>query len=121
MIGSANGWVYQSDSFEVDPLMIRQFLGFLFGVLLILLIQRCSYEMLKMISIPVYLVSIGLLIAVLFFGTGAEEGDTVHRWLPISSYISLQPSEIAKIAQILLFATLFDFLHRRTDRLLLLI
>ena len=121
MVGSANGWVYQSDSFYIDPLMIRQFIGFLIGLCMIIAIQYCSYDLLKLAAVPLYLGSLVLLVLVLFYGTGAEEGDEVHRWLYVATDISVQPSEIAKVAQILLFATLFDRLRSKIDRFWLLI
>ena len=121
MVGSANGWVYQSDSFYIDPLMIRQFIGFLFGLCMIIAIRYCSYDLLKLAAVPLYLGSLVLLVLVLFYGTGAEEGDEVHRWLYVATDISVQPSEIAKVAQILLFATLFDRLRSKIDRFWLLI
>ena len=40
MIGSADGWVYDPRSFDIDPLMIRQFVGLLIGLVLIFLIQQ---------------------------------------------------------------------------------
>lgn len=116
MIGSADGWVYDPRSFDIDPLMIRQFVGLLIGLVLIFLIQHCSYDVLKLLAVPLFLGSVILLVVVLFFGTGAEEGDGVRRWLGVSTGISVQPSEIAKVAQILLFATLFDRLQDKMDR-----
>ena len=121
MVGSANGWIYQSDSFYLDPLMIRQFIGFLLGIVMVIAVNYCSYDLLKLAAVPLYLASLGLLVLVLFYGFGAEEGDGVHRWLYVATDISVQPSEIAKVAQILLFATLFDRLRSKIDRFWLLL
>ena len=52
MVGSANGWVYQSDSFYIDPLMIRQFIGFLVGLGVIVAVYYCSYDLLKLAAVP---------------------------------------------------------------------
>ena len=55
MIGSADGWVYDPRSFDIDPLMIRQFVGLLIGLVLIFLIQHCSYDVLKLLAVPLFL------------------------------------------------------------------
>ena len=121
MVGSANGWVYNRDSFYIDPLMIRQFIGFAIGLLVMFAVTRCSYDLLKFAAVPFYLAALVLLVLVLRYGTGAEEGDEVHRWLYVATDISVQPSEIAKVAQILLLAALFDRLRQRIDRFWLLL
>lgn len=73
-----------------------------FGVLLIM--TTFNYHLLERIAFPTYFFSVGLLILVLFTGkvvSGAQ------RWLSLGP-VSFQPSELAKIAMILVLAKFFS-------------
>jgi rod shape determining protein RodA len=107
VIGSANGWVFDSENFSLDTLMVRQIMGYGLGLIAIFIIMICDFRFIKDIAIPAYLLVLILLVLVLRFGEGAYDGDEVRRWLTIGS-LSVQPSEIAKIALILLLAWYFD-------------
>ena len=65
MIGSANGWVYSSENFTLDGLMIRQLIGYGLGLLVIGFIMVCDYPFLKAMAIPAYLIVLVLLVLVL--------------------------------------------------------
>ena len=108
MIGSANGWVYNSEHFTLDAYMVRQLIGYVIGLLVILFIMICDYSFLKLMAIPSYLVVLLLLVLVLQYGVGAEENDNVSRWLPIFGDFTIQPSELAKIALTLVLAFFFE-------------
>ena len=108
MIGSADGWVYDQQHFYLEPLMVRQLIGFGIGIFIIIVILMLPYRWLKAAAIPVYLVTVALLVLVLRFGRGAQEGDEVNRWLPIAGDLMIQPSEFAKIGMILMLAWIFD-------------
>ncbi|HCA33606.1 MAG TPA: hypothetical protein DEP00_00395, partial [Lachnospiraceae bacterium] len=92
MIGSADGWVYDQQHFYLEPLMVRQLIGFGIGIFIIIVILMLPYRWLKAAAIPVYLVTVALLVLVLRFGRGAQEGDEVNRWLPIAGDLMIQPS-----------------------------
>lgn len=72
-----------------------------------------SPQRLASLAVPVYLVGIGLLIAVALFG---DISKGARRWLNLG-FMRVQPSEIMKIAMPLLLAWFF---HQRTTRLRLL-
>ena len=61
-----------------------------------------DYRHLKKISIPLFLLAIALLVAVLVPGIGVRHGGA-QRWLNIAQQ-SLQPSELAKLALVILLA-----------------
>lgn len=115
MIGSADGWVLDPDHLTLDRLMVRQFIGYVLGTGVIMLIWFCPYDLIKQLSIPAYIAVLILLILVLLFGTGAEAGDEVRRWLPIWGENQIQPSELAKISMIMLMAWIFDRYDRKVS------
>ena len=117
MIGSANGWVYSSENFTLDGLMIRQLIGYGLGLLVIGFIMVCDYPFLKVMAIPAYLIVLVLLILVLKYGVGAEENDNVSRWLPIFGDINIQPSELCKIALTLMLGWFFERFQDRINRI----
>lgn len=82
----------------------------LVGGLVVLVLAQRSRELWQKLSLPLYLISVGLLLAVLAYGD-ASGGAT--RWIQIGSF-QLQPSEIMKLALILVQAQL---LSRRADSL----
>jgi rod shape determining protein RodA len=71
------------------------------GFLLALSLSRIRTPVVEMAAIPLYVVTIALLILVLVVGDPVK-GST--RWLEITSSVRLQPSELAKLAVILMLA-----------------
>ncbi|MBE6741363.1 MAG: cell division protein FtsW [Ruminococcaceae bacterium] len=75
----------------------RQLLFAVAGVVVMLVVSKLNYKLLKLILNPLFVVTILLLIVVLFYHT--NNGD-FKRWIPIGP-ITLQPSDIAKFTLIL--------------------
>lgn len=67
-----------------------------------------NYHYLKKLAVPIFLVSLLLLLAVLIPGLGIAAGGA-HRWLRLGP-VSIQPAEIIKLATVIFFASLFE--HR---------
>lgn len=86
-----------------EGLVIRQCLWMGIGTLLVFLMARINYFKLQDFALPVYLLSIFLLVAVLF----APARLGAHRWISIAGF-NFQPSELAKIACILALARYFS-------------
>ncbi len=82
----------------------RQLMFVLLALVASLVIRFIPLSFLKALSYPVLAVSILLLLMTLFTPFGQERLGS-RRWLQIGSLPSLQPSEFAKIAIILFFAT----------------
>ena len=85
--------------------ILRQGMFALVGVVLMLAISTFDYHQLHKLNLPIFAVSILLLLMVLVFkGTklAPDKGGAV-RWLNLG-FVEFQPSEIAKFALILMFA-----------------
>ena len=82
----------------------RQGLFVLAGIAVLLIVSRVNYQLLRALSLPAMGTAVVLLILVLFIGT---EIKGARRWIDLG-FTSLQPSEIAKIAVIMLFAAMIS-------------
>lgn len=82
----------------------RQIMGFAGGLIIMTALMLIDYRWILKLHWIIYVVCIGLLAAVLIFGRNAG-GAT--RWISITSSISIQPSEFAKIMMILFWAWFF--------------
>ena len=89
-------------------IMTVQIVSFLLGVVLCLIISRIDYKDIKTLGIFIYVVSIVLLLLVLIIGTGDQWGS--RSWIKFMSF-SFQPSEIAKIAFIVVAAAFLEKLR----------
>lgn len=78
----------------------RQALFAVAGVVVMLLVSKINYRLIKPLVYPLVGVTILLLIIVLFYHTDVKD---FKRWIPIGP-IQLQPSDIAKFAIIVLLA-----------------
>lgn len=79
----------------------RQLVFAVAGIVVMLLVSKINYKLLKVIEKPLFAVTIVLLIVVLFWHTDV---DDFKRWIPLGPF-TLQPSDIAKFTIILTMAT----------------
>ncbi len=84
----------------ISPLFVSQLIWFIIGATVAFAILFIDYRVLIRLAYPMYGVSILLLLAVLFFG---KEVAGNKNWLVIGP-LTMQPSEIAKIAFIIAMA-----------------
>ncbi|UCG80949.1 MAG: rod shape-determining protein RodA [Desulfobacterales bacterium] len=90
---------------EVRKLIyVRQAYWFAISSGVMILLVLFSYRWLSRLAFPIYGVSIGLLIAVLFLG---KEVSGSQRWLVLGP-VSLQPSEMMKISLAIVLARYFS-------------
>ncbi len=87
--------VLWSASGQHQPTMLRQCSFILAGFIAMLVIAQIDMRLIRRWSVLLYLVAIGLLVAVIFYGSGAK-GAT--RWIDLPGLPRFQPSEIMKIA-----------------------
>ena len=80
----------------------RQGLFMVTGIFVMLLVSRFNHDSFRFLSLPTMALAIILLVLVLF--VGSREAGAV-RWINLGP-INIQPSEIAKIAVIMFFATM---------------
>jgi rod shape determining protein RodA len=89
-----------------DPWMEPQVERFGMGMVLMLIIAMVPIWFWRNMAALAYFVSLALLVAVEFFG---EVGMGAQRWLDLG-FITIQPSEIAKITLVMLLAAYYDWL-----------
>ncbi len=96
--------------------LIRQ-LGFLaLGIPVMLVASMVKTEFVKRYSTLFFGISVILLVVVLFFHSNVQsaDGDEYKRWIDLGP-ITLQPSDIAKLALIAFLATLLDTNRKRVE------
>lgn len=104
-IASAGVWNLASASRANFPeLWWTQLTWLAFGSLIVMVSLLVDYRVLRQLAWPVYLVTLLMLVAVPLFG---REIMGAKRWLKFGP-LTLQPSEFAKIAVILVLARYFD-------------
>lgn len=72
------------------------------GIIIMYFMSHIDYKLIKLATIPIFIVSIGLMLLVTFSNSG-EAHKGAARWLELGP-ISFQPSEIFKLAVIILLA-----------------
>lgn len=83
-----------------------QTIAFVLGLIIAFVLMFIDYEIYGHLYIPIYILSNVLLIAVVFWGYGAETWGA-NNWLRLGP-ISFQPSEISKFGVIIAFAKFID-------------
>lgn len=87
----------------------RQLMWAVLGIITLAVASRFNYWRYQKWAVPLYGVSVVLLVAVLIPHIGININGA-RRWLGVGS-LQVQPSELAKIGMILLFARLFTLHH----------
>ncbi|CAN5557629.1 FtsW/RodA/SpoVE family cell cycle protein [soil metagenome] len=90
----------------------RQAFYLIVGIGVMAVLASMNYRFLKSLAVPIYAVSIALLLVVPFVGTTIN-GAT--RWLVVGP-ISFQPSDFAKLAVVLALAAFLSERHDEMDR-----
>jgi cell division protein FtsW len=90
----------------------RQLLGVGIGTIALLVTSRIPYRVYRRFAVPGFLLTVGLLVAVL--AVGPVIGGS-QRWLPVAGF-SFQPSEVAKVAVVIVLAHLLEKKHRLLTR-----
>lgn len=80
----------------------RQLLFAAVGIVLMFIISKFNYKLLKLVTVPLLIFTLGCLVLVLFYHTNV--GD-FKRWIPLFGGITFQPSDLAKFTIILTLAS----------------
>lgn len=83
----------------------QQLIWALLGFASLIFFTFFDYHHLKRLSIPIFLASFVMLLAVFIPGFGVEAGGA-HRWLNLG-FFTVQPAEIIKLTSIIFFSTIF--------------
>lgn len=108
ILSTASFNVYPGDPYHFVKLQAAWIVT---GIILTILVASVDYRKYRRLTWWIYGINIGLLLTVILFGQSSL-GAT--RWIKITSTITIQPSEFAKIFIII---TLADFLAKRQGRL----
>lgn len=100
--------VYSAGQTDVPTFVVglwrTQLLWVILGVLLGYGVSRLSVRFVDAVSVPVYAVALVVLAALLVVGQGAGTAASTKSWLAIGGVRLGQPSELAKIAVVLMLA-----------------
>jgi len=88
-------------------IMFKQIVSIGLGVITALVISTIDYKDFKILGIVFYIISIGLLVYVMFKGTGDTAWGS-KSWMTVPLIGSVQPSELAKIAMIIILSVYFE-------------
>ncbi|HET7646018.1 MAG TPA: putative lipid II flippase FtsW [Candidatus Limnocylindria bacterium] len=77
------------------------------GLTALVVAMRIDFRHLRYLAIPIFVITLGLLVAVLIPGIGAEINGS-RRWIIIPGVGTLQPAEFAKLAVVLYLAHWLD-------------
>lgn len=87
-----------------SQIFVKQIYWFLIGFAVLLMMTTFDYHLLETLAYPIYVFTLLLLVFVLILGD-VRSGS--QRWLSLGG-ISFQPSELAKIAVVIVLAKFFD-------------
>lgn len=84
-----------------------QIIATIIGFIAILFLVLLDYQFIGKFYIPIYIISVLLLVAVTLFGTGADKWGS-NSWLELPGGFIFQPAEIAKVGIIIFLAKYID-------------
>ena len=91
---------------SLDPWASAQMQRFSIGLVAMFVIAMTPIWIWRNVSVPIYVIAVLLLLLVEFLGS---TGMGAQRWINLG-FINLQPSEVAKIALVMLMAAYYDWL-----------
>ena len=86
---------------------LEQLVWAILGIIGLVVAMRLDFRHLRYLAIPFFVITLGLLVAVLIPGIGSEINGS-RRWIVIPGVGSLQPAEFAKLAIVLYLAHWLD-------------
>lgn len=96
---------------DTERLFEKQIFGLLVGLTIAVVVSLIDYRFVCKFFIILYIINLGLLIAVKLFG---NEVYGATRWLELK-YITFQPSELSKVIMIIFFAKLFTIFKEKIN------
>ncbi|MFP7569890.1 rod shape-determining protein RodA [Marivita sp. S2033] len=94
---------------SMTPWAEPQIKRFALGVALMFIVAMVPIWFWRNMSVMAYLIALGLLVAVEFFGS---VGMGAQRWIDLG-FMRLQPSELMKVAMVMVLAAYYDWLPMR--------
>lgn len=84
----------------------QQLIWMVLGIITLFTFSFLNYQFLRKLALPLFVISLVLLLAVFIPGLGFSAGGA-HRWLNLGP-VNIQPAEIVKLTSIIFFASLFE-------------
>ena len=94
-------------------ILTTQIISLVLGIIAALVISAIDYKDFKTLGFIIYIISVILLVLVLFIGTGRQQVGT-KGWFKYGNF-SFQPSELAKIAVIVVISVFFERIKEGQD------
>ncbi len=95
-------------TFEVQRHVKVQIISTILGIIAIVFLVLMDYQFIGKFYIPIYIVSVGLLLAVAIWGgVGDDQWGGARSWLYIGSF-GFQPAELSKVGLIIFLAQYID-------------
>ena len=94
------------NDFEIENYYVKQIIWIIISLILLYILIKIPYSILELTIIPAYFGTLILMVLVLFM----PEINGSHRWIPLG-FMSIQPSELAKINLIMVLAKLISKPH----------
>ncbi|MFH1282911.1 MAG: putative lipid II flippase FtsW [bacterium] len=113
MIYSSSAIVANDSYNDFSYFLKKQIIWVLLGSVLMFIFINVDYKQWKQAVIPIYMLTIILLVLVLFVGKSV---GGAQRWLSLGA-VNFQPSELAKISTILMLAYFIDRKRSKMDTL----
>lgn len=111
MIYSASSIRATNSSLNSYTYLVKQLAAFAIGGAAAWVLARSDYRRLRELAVPLWGACVALLVATIGFGLASHGA---RRWIPLG-FMNLQPSELAKIACVLLVAAIsVDWIRGRT-------
>lgn len=112
MVYSASGIKALDTLDEPRYYLVQQSAWVATGLIAMFVVARVDYHRYRRLAAPALVIAVLLLVAVLVPGVGTRVGGA-SRWLRITSFIGVQPAELAKLALVVYLAF---WLGRHRDR-----
>lgn len=103
MVYSASGIKALDTLDEPRYYLVQQSAWVLVGLVAMFVVARMDYHRYRRLALPALVIAILLLIAVLIPGVGTRVGGA-SRWLRFTSFVGVQPAELAKLFLVLYLA-----------------
>ncbi|GAC1495055.1 MAG: stage V sporulation protein E [Candidatus Limnocylindrales bacterium] len=103
MVYSASGIKALDTLDEPRYYLVQQSAWVIAGLVAMLAIARVDYHRYRRLALPALVIAVLLLVAVLIPGVGTRVGGA-SRWLRVTTFVGVQPAELAKLALVVYLA-----------------
>jgi len=114
MVYSASSYAAARNHGDAFFFVHKQIVGVIFGIIVMIILSRLDYRILKKLIIPILIISIGLLVIVLIPGVGMEVYGA-RRWIRLP-FFTIQASEVSKFGFVIFLAAYMAKNHAKMNQ-----